>query len=288
MCRDDRIIEYIRTHWKTKEYALLLKKYEDELEIASRETKVEERYRVLILHLVGKCLVTTREIIVLCEAGYPDGAFALSRQLYEQFITICFFMAHESDDNFSNLVEDYETNGQYQLYKYRKEYANVFSGVNEEELLNELQEIKDKAYASLPEEKRPNDYWWAEKKSFGQLVKDVEESGLFKGDKKTLKMLHLFYTATNRSVHANAAGSRQRLGRNNEYHVIDTSQSLTGQGTPLYFATLCMIVIMLRVCQMFNMNFEYYRTHLNNLAEYYSNTWADEIETINTTELLWT
>lgn len=286
MCRDDRIIEYIRTHWKTKEYALLLKKYEDELEIASSETKVEERYRVLILHLVGKCLVTTREIIVLCEAGYPDGAFALSRQLYEQFITICFFMAHEVDNNFNDYVEDYELNGQYQIYKYRKEYERIILGKNEEELQDELQEIKDKAHAPLPEGKRPTDYWWAGKRSFGQLVKDIEESDMFKNDLSTIERLHLFYIATNRSVHANAAGNMQRLGRNNEYHVIDTAQSITGQGTPLCFATRCMIVILLRVCQMFNMNFEYYRTHLNNLEEYYFSTWADEIETINTTELL--
>ena len=272
---NQQLRQVVRERWKTNELSIFLIEYEDALENATKSLLDTEQAKMVILRINVKSLITMREIIVLCEAGYPDGAFSLSRQLYEQMIHIRFIMAHRKDPDFSDYIEDYETNGRYQIYKYNKEMAKVFNEDESTDLQKEYDDLKKNSHHTFPDINKHNDYWWAGKKNFGELVKDVKSA--YPQEEKILDKLHLFYTGTNRAIHANAAGNKQRLGGKTESHVIDTSQNFTGQGIPLYFSTLCMTVIMLCVCQIFDMDFNYYRQTINEFACFYGKESARSI-----------
>ncbi len=278
---DERLIDggtfsrFIKDYWRTEELQNLLIEFEDELETASQSTKDTDAYRMIVLRIMARSLITTREIIILCETGYSDGAFSLARNLYEQLIHIFFFMIHENDPDFNHYVEDYYLNGQYQIIKYNKESARCFS--DNKELARQQKEeetIRKQAHHTFPQKKQ-NDYWWAGKDSFYGLVKDVKEKYPDSNSQKILDRLHLYYTATNRSIHANSAGNSQRLGNKYQSHIIDTAPNGIGQGFPLHFATLCLCVIMARVCQMFGMRVEHFNSELNRLAVYYSEKIAE-------------
>ena len=205
----------------------------------------------------------------MCEAGYPDDAFSLTRLLYEQCIHVLFFRIHENDPAFPNYTEDFLLNGEYQLYKYRRANAQCFSEhENEKSLLLDLKGMKDRAHHTFPEDNKPNDYWWAGYKRFGDMVKEVKENFNQFEDHNTLNQLYLLYMATNRFIHANAAGNMQRLGCEYKSSVIDTSPNYMGQGLPLYFASLCMTVIIIRSCEVFKMNSAYFKNRINDFSCY--------------------
>lgn len=263
-----RIQFYVRDKFKTQELWALLEKYEDDLEEASRDTKDDEDYKMIILRIVSRSLIVLREIIVLCEAGYPDDAFSLSRLLYEQCIHVLFFKIHENDPTFQNYTDDFLLNGAYQLYKYRRVNALYFSGQEQkQELLLDLKEMKERAHHTFPEEK-PNDYWWAGYKRFGSMIQEIKEKYNQSEDQDILNRLYLLYMATNRFIHVNAAGNMQRLGYESKSNVINTSPNYMGQGLPLYFASLCMTIVIVRSCELFEMNSEYYKNIINDFSCY--------------------
>lgn len=265
----EELVKYLQDIWKTKEFRQLLDQFEQELEAASKDTRETDKGKMIMLFQIASSMTTAREITYLCELGFPDGAFSLTRKLYEQAIHRLFFMVHKNDSDYLNILNDYELNGEYQIHKYNKERAEIFDDVDKTELEEEFERIKQQSIHSFPPE-RFNDYWWSGKGSFQQMVKDVEDAYPLPEDKLLLKKLHLFYIASNRFLHVNAAGNMQRLGKTNPYHVIDTSLSLNGQQVPLYNSVLCLILVMLPACQTFNMNFQYYKDNLNELAVYYS------------------
>ncbi len=264
-----QITQRVRVDWKTKELFDLFERFEDDLESAAKGILDTERYKMIILRLAATSLIRMREIIILCEAGFSDGAFALARQLYEQMIYMLFFFVHEREPNFHEYLDDYDLNAECQLFKYNSEMANLSSDPDNNELQSEYENIKSRAHHNLPNGCK-NDYWWAGKNRFSEIVRDVEQSFGEKNDQRTLKELHLFYTATNRTLHANAAGNKQRLGRTYNSNVIDTAPTVTGQGFPLHFASLCMTVVMIRVCQIVGIDTVYYKRIMNDMAKYFS------------------
>ena len=266
------IRDYVQYRWRTKDLFGLLEKFESDLEMAKGGFTVSEKDKVLYMHLVGKSLMTMYEIITLCEAGFPDGAFALTRILYEQMIHLLFFTVHEKDpgNGYMNYVEDFQTNGEYQLYKYRKEYNECFENEDSKAIDEEFKAIQSKAHLSLPDKgKKPNDYWWTGKTNFNSLRKDAEAAFKQEDDQKLFKKLHLFYTATSRYIHVNAASNTARLGGSRYYDVIDIVPNISGQGFPLYFATTCFLYIMLRACQIFQLDFDYYKPRINEFCIFY-------------------
>lgn len=265
-----RIQNNVINIWRTQEFWCLLKEFEGELENAAKGVNETEEYKMIILRIVSRSLISMREILILCEAGYSDGAFSIARTIYEQCIHALFFIAHEKDEIFGDYIKDYLLNANYQIYKYNMERANIFDDVDKEELQNEWDEMKRKSVHHFPEMNKPNDYWWADKTSFWGLVDDVKKAYEDMEDKMALGKMHLFYTATNRTIHANAAGNAQRIGREYISNVIDTEPNWTGQGYPLYFSTMCLTIIILYSCDRIGIERGKYFDKMNELLCYYN------------------
>ena len=73
---NQQLRQVVRERWKTNELSIFLIEYEDALENATKSLLDTEQAKMVFLRINAKSLITMREIIVLCEAGYPDGAFS--------------------------------------------------------------------------------------------------------------------------------------------------------------------------------------------------------------------
>jgi hypothetical protein len=117
--------------WRLQELNDVLSKFEDDIRssITHNNIMYANDYKNILLRTAGKTIVTTREILVLCSSGYPDGAMILARNLYEQYILLCFFqlqMHHANQDEFRKIIEDYYLSSRLKDLegrKYEKEYV---------------------------------------------------------------------------------------------------------------------------------------------------------------------
>lgn len=60
--------------------------------IQIKRVPIDKKFENIVINTSGKSLLTLRETVILCSAGYPDGALNLSRNLYEQFIIMSFLI----------------------------------------------------------------------------------------------------------------------------------------------------------------------------------------------------
>ncbi len=69
----------------------LLTDFENRLaEAVDHKHQEEHSFDNILIYAAGKTILTFREILCLSSWGFPDGALSLSRNLYEQNITIAF------------------------------------------------------------------------------------------------------------------------------------------------------------------------------------------------------
>ena len=84
--------------WRLDDFMKIVDEFESAFaDTVHHKTCVGQNYETILLHIVGKSLVTTREILTLCAHGYPDGALSLGRNLYEQMMIVSFFELHKND-----------------------------------------------------------------------------------------------------------------------------------------------------------------------------------------------
>ncbi len=96
------------TKWRLDTFTEVIDTFEKDFANAvHHKVYVEQKYETILLHIVGKSLVTTREILTLCAHGYADGALSLGRNLYEQMMIVSFFELHKNDTDFQKYVEDF-------------------------------------------------------------------------------------------------------------------------------------------------------------------------------------
>ena len=62
--------------WRLEELLGIIGSFEDKLaeEIKEQGMVVAQDYRNILLRFAAKSIVSTREICILCDHGYPDGA----------------------------------------------------------------------------------------------------------------------------------------------------------------------------------------------------------------------
>ena len=270
------IVKFCYSKWKLDELDSIIDQWEDQIdqEAQRKQLKDTDLYKMTVLHIIGKCVITMREIIILCGSGYADGAFSLSRNLYEQFILLAFFIQHERDSDFREILEDYELDAYYKDWKNRKaEFELLYPNKTNDELEKELEDILKKAHHKPSNSSNSlKDYWWAGKNTF----RDMEDEIKTGQDKELVSILHEHYRESCLTLHANCKGNAQRIGFSDEYHIINTSLTMTGQKMPLLFATMSIIAIVCQTCVMFDLDYKKYRTALNKLAKYYKKQNVDE------------
>ena len=252
--------------WRLEDLWKIINDFEEELsETVNNKGLKEENYETILANICGKTLVTSREIAVLCANGYPDGAMALARNVFEQMIVVAFFEERKHEPDFAQIIEKYIQSYTIQRIKILKDIEEQNKDKKmEDEYKRRFQELKDK-YGI----RKYNDYWWSGYSSFSELCKKVIESDREDLMHNLLVTLYANYKRSCISIHANCMGNAIRLGTDSYIGLVDTSPTTTGQEFPLYFLTSVLIYIVCTACVNYNIDYTSFKARLNELDEFY-------------------
>ena len=105
--------EKIKSIYKLNVLEDILEKCEEDIskEITKLQVKESDDNINFLLYTLGKSFVSIREVIILCWAGFPDGALSIARNIYEQLII-------------TNYIEDNtkRTSSEHILKRYNEDY----------------------------------------------------------------------------------------------------------------------------------------------------------------------
>lgn len=193
-------------------------------------TLIEERtYEYAIGRAYSKVLLTTCEIYVLLSQGFPEGALALSRSLYEALVIISTLLEGKKDND-QLLIERFFDAAEITTTKINFDRAKWVSDNDphhtvapkaKEETLRKLQSYRDK-YGL----KDLKDYWWANADSFSKLA---ERSGFSKAP---------MYSRVSGNVHFNAYDVFTYI--DTEEQCVLIGETYKGLELPLWFTSHCL------------------------------------------------
>lgn len=226
--------EEIRRYYKLNEIEALLDRFEIDLSDKIEELEIKHSGTIIeyYLYAFGKSDVSMREIIVLCESGFPDGALSIARNVYEQLIISLFI-----EDKVKKNEKDVLTN-------YFKEHSNNHG----ESVLY-------------------NKYRWTGIKnpSFFEVYKDVKEER--REIINLLTMLHELYYGACKTIHASYHGNAVRLGNN--FSGIDIGPWDTGQEYSLFLSVTSFVHIVSATYTYLQLDIKEINKELNDLSLYY-------------------
>lgn len=262
---DNSLTEIIDTIYRVFE----LKQVLDSIEVLlSKEVlnnlKPDKDYQNLLFYMLGKCLVNCREIVLLCANGLPEGALALARNVYEQYMTLGFFVLKRGEPNFEDYVEDYFLDYDLKVNKaFRWEAEKITHSAADFAAV-------DAGQASINQRKHQKkvsgDYWWTGGNSFRDLVVAIIDHERDDSYKIFIAKLHVIYLRACAAVHAGIFGNVNRLGTEQGFVGIDNSAKIAGQEYPLFLMAGSMIAIVGTVFTEFGIDANEIVSKLNNLA----------------------
>lgn len=261
--------------WKLQYLYITIKEFNDEIGNTVNLIGINENndYTNLILQTTQKSIITMMEIINLCSLGFPDGALSLARNLFEQFVIICFFEHNKESADFNNIIHDY-----YLDAKLKQDKLQVFVYENfgdNNNCLEICQKNIEKCKNELANKKVKGDYWWSGYQSFSGLLDCVLSNIKDDSVKNLIQELHFGYKRACISLHSSCLGNILRLGKETDLSIIDTSPTELGLGLPLWFSISCFIMIAGVAGKTIKMSSEKYLERLNDLAFFYKSKIVD-------------
>jgi len=193
-------------------------------------TLVEERtYEYAIGRAYSKVLLTACEICVLLSQGFPEGALALSRSMYEALVIISTLLEGKRNDD-QTLIDRFFDAAEITTIKINLDRAkwvsdnaphHTLAHKAKEETASKLQSYKDKY-----NRKDFKDYWWANADSFTKLA---ERSGFSKAP---------MYSRVSGNVHFNAYDVFTYI--DTEEQCVLIGETYKGLELPLWFTSHCL------------------------------------------------
>lgn len=214
----------------------------------------------LLVPALTTSISLTRQIIQLCENGFPDGALILSRNIYEQRIICSFIEERENVSERQELLKKYFQDAELTRLKYLNEQAkrfNITADIDETDRL--IREHQEKYGSSFKQ------YWWSGKNSFKELsdvITNREDShrGLFNN-------MHMEYKMACIATHPSAFGNRMNIG--SDVVGVDLRVRDTGHEYALFLATSSLIALVGHTYYYLELDDTYVLNELNRLGEYY-------------------
>lgn len=94
---DNKILDANSERWHYRELTELITATEDRFnEVATKSQ--EKNYQSILTDFFGKAVLYIKEIITLLYRGFPDGASALSGELFETSVTLSFLEQYKNDN----------------------------------------------------------------------------------------------------------------------------------------------------------------------------------------------
>ena len=230
--------------WNYDRAAALVKECERLLSESSVLRSRGDTFTRILSESYSKAVITTKEILTLLFNGYPEGAMALARILYESMVVMRFLYGHKNDEELlTRYIDDFYvkvSRDRVKYYSYILEYSQ-----DEEEKANaqkqksaarkEHNKLKQKYSEYLSYNKQSNylhDYWWIgdvlPTRSFGAIQNEM-----------TLENLKILYVLSCYRAHSGVVGNAVRFGTMLDESQISARGSLDGFQVPLCFSLVC-------------------------------------------------
>ena len=216
----------------------------ERLALSNDLLKIPNTFTRVISESYSKAIITTKEILTLLYHGYPEGAMALSRILYESMVIMRFLYVHRDNQK---LLERYIDDYYVKVSRDRIKYCNYlieYSQSDKEreeaqrlkiEARKEYNKLKDKYSDYLSYNKQGNnlhDYWWIgdvmHSRNFGAIQNEI-----------TLENLKILYVLSCYRAHSGIVGNSVRFGTILDETKLSTKGSLDGFQIPLCFSMVC-------------------------------------------------
>jgi hypothetical protein len=178
------------------------------------------------------------EIYTLINNKYPNGAFALTRQVYESIVIMSYLIKHRDDVNlimrFFDDMHISELKTCIQIAKMR--------GTYEDSCEKKLSEYRKK-YSDYCIKNKFSEYWWASK---GWNFSELSQHTDFPKD--------YMYKLTSNIVHMSLLNSIEYIGRNRKDILIgETDEGVNIAG---WYSMLCFSMAMDLFAQIYDINFD--------------------------------
>lgn len=216
----------------------------EKLALSNDLLKIPNTFTRIVSESYSKAIITTKEILTLLYHGYPEGAMALSRILYESMVIMRFLYVHRDNEQLlKRYIDDYYVKVSRDRIKYCN-YLLDYSQSEEEkeeaqrlkiEARKEYNKLKEKYSEYLSYNKQGNylhDYWWIgdvmKSRNFGAIQNEI-----------TLENLKILYVLSCYRAHSGVVGNSVRFGTILDETVLSTKGSLDGFQIPLCFSLVC-------------------------------------------------
>lgn len=221
-------------YWKIPLLESYIEKLEEAFGNELSEIVVERNIINVLLRAYPQCILVLKEVLCLLKNGYPDGALARARRIYENMIIAQYLNIHKTDADFPKVIDRYFDDQNIRAYDGRKKYFRSMKQDNKADSCNKAINKIVKKYAprgKFDEKKKEilsNNYWWVKNSamSFSKL------SGCLDDDHAKILYLRACY-----SVHAGAMGDAALLGRPKaKEHRLYSGPTFNGASVPLQLA----------------------------------------------------
>lgn len=203
-------------YWKIPLLESYIEKLEESFGNGISEIYIEHNFLHVLIRSYPHCILVLREVISLIKHGYPDGALARARRIYENMMIAQYLNIHKSDSDFDKVIERYFDDHIIRAYDGRKRFYRSMKQASKADACNKEVNKIIKKYASpkyfnaKKKEILSNNYWWAKNSpmSFSHFSKCLDD-----------EYAKCLYLRACYSVHAGAFGDVALLGRPTSKHL---------------------------------------------------------------------
>lgn len=252
--------------WKIEELSEVVEVLEDAFGDTIEKYKSGLTYNDILIRAYAYAIIVMKEIVCLLSNGFPDGALARARRLYEQMVLIDYFESRKKDLDFDGLVERYCDSQNIAAYSNQIALYDFFENEEEKQKAKkEFDKLKDKYAKFFKQKNYVRDYWWLDDEkcdTFNKLQKRYcDPYG------------RILYSRACISTHAGAMGDYALLGRfNPNGEKIYTGTTDSGFSLPLILATMSFYNITNMVFGNLEIAFPKEHKKIEELLNYYQST----------------
>ncbi|MBQ1388549.1 MAG: hypothetical protein IIY78_02870 [Clostridia bacterium] len=229
--------------WNYTDAVLIVKKCEEYASLIELH-KLDDLFTKIAAETYSKAIITTKEILTLLYNGYPEGAMALSRILYESMVIIRFLYERRSDHKLlERYIDDFYVKVSRDKIKY---YSYICTYSQDKRELEDAQQrksaarkehnkLKEKYSEFLTYNKQGSylhDYWWIgnvlPSRNFGAIQNET-----------ALENLKILYIISCYRAHSGVVGNAIRFGTLLDETTLSTGGSLEGFQVPFCFSFVC-------------------------------------------------
>lgn len=197
-----------REYWRIDDLKTLIEKADNAFGDALPRFKSGANYYDVQIRSFAYAIIVMREIVCLLENGFPDGALARSRRIYEQMIVLNYLDARKDSDDFDELIERYCASQDIAAYKNilrLYEFWDDTENIKKSKAI--IAKIESKYKDVIDIMKGSSDYWWTgspKHKKFSSLQDEYNDP-----------FSKIMYKSACIATHAGALGDYALIGRDN-------------------------------------------------------------------------